>query len=56
MKKFKIAVSNMGGWNHLGAIAVKGDFMSNGIIGGGDFIAFNRKDADKKAQDCADWA
>jgi hypothetical protein len=55
MKAFKVAVSNMGGWNHIGSIATRGDFMSDGIIGGGDFIAFNRADANKKAQDCADW-
>jgi hypothetical protein len=56
MKKFKIAVSNMGGRNHLGSIAVKGEFISNGLIGGSDFIASKRADANQKAQDCADWA
>jgi hypothetical protein len=55
MKAFKIAVTNMGGWNHLGSICVKGDFVSNGLVNGEDFIAHKRADADKIAQDKADW-
>ncbi len=56
MKKFKVAVTNLGGWNHLGAVCTKGEFISNGLIGGSDFIASKRADANQKAQDCADWA
>ena len=55
MKKFKVAVTNMGGWNHIGSICVKGDFVSNGFVNGGDFITHKRADADKFAQNRADW-
>ena len=55
MKAFKVAVTNMGGWNHIGSICVKGDFVSNGLVNGGDFIAHKRADADKFAQNSADW-
>ena len=55
MKAFKVAVTNMGGWNHIGSICVKGDFVSNGFVGGGNFIAHKRADADRQAKDCADW-
>lgn len=55
MKKFKIAVTNMGGFNQVGKVAIKGDFASDGKINGGDFIAHKRVDADRQAQDWADW-
>lgn len=55
MKAFKVAVTNMGGWNHIGSICVKGDFASDGKINGGDFIAHKRADADRQAKDWADW-
>jgi hypothetical protein len=56
MKAFKVAVTNMGGWNHIGSICVKGDFVSNGLVNGADFIAHKRVDADKFAQGSADWS
>ena len=55
MKKFKIAVTNAGGINQIGFIAVRGDFASDGKINGGDFIAHKRADADRQARDWADW-
>lgn len=55
MKAFKIAVTNMGGFNQVGRIAVRGDFASDGKIGGGDFITRKRVDADRQARDWADW-
>ena len=55
MKAFKIAVTNMGGFNQVGRIAVRGDFASDGKINGGDFIAHKRADADRQARDWADW-
>jgi hypothetical protein len=55
MKAFKVAVTNMGGFNQVGRIAVRGDFASDGKINGGDFIAHKRADADRQAKDCADW-
>lgn len=55
MKAFKVAVTNMGGFNQVGRIAVRGDFASDGKINGGDFIAHKRADADRQARDWADW-
>ena len=55
MKAFKVAVTNMGGFNQVGRIAVKGDFVSNGFVNGKDFITHKRADADKFAQNRAAW-
>ena len=48
MKKFKVAVTNCNGWNQVGFIATKDDFVSSKV--------FNKRiDADTFAQSQADW-
>lgn len=49
MKQFKIAITNMAGFNHIGGIATKNsvDWVS--------FTAQKRAIADAKAKECADW-
>ncbi|HCT98814.1 MAG TPA: hypothetical protein DF614_01660 [Methylococcaceae bacterium] len=50
MSKFKIAITNQGGFNHIGGIATRTsvDWVSG-------FTAQKRAIADAKAKDCADW-
>jgi hypothetical protein len=55
MKKFKVAMTDFGGWNYIGSICVKGDFVSNGLVGGGDFTAKTRANADAFARNKAEW-
>jgi hypothetical protein len=48
MKKFKIAVTNCNGWNQVGFIATKDDFVSSKVF-------IKRTDADTFAQSQSDW-
>ena len=48
MKKFKVALTNCSGWNQIGFIATKDDFVSSKV--------FNKRiDADNFAQFQSDW-
>jgi hypothetical protein len=49
MKKFKIAMTNMGGFAQIGAQAVKADFAANATV------FTTRAAAQLAAQDLADW-
>jgi hypothetical protein len=48
MKKFKIAVTNCNGWNQIGFIATKDDFVSSKVFS-------RRIDADNFAKVQSDW-
>jgi hypothetical protein len=48
MKRFKIAVTNCNGWNQIGFIATKDDFVSSKVF-------TKRIDADNFAQTQLDW-
>ena len=58
MNVYKIAITDFPGWSWLGYVATRNgsDFLGDGLrLSNKHFLTTSRKEADAKAQECADW-